>query len=110
MGKVALSFRSSRSSYFAAVRHYFFSSRRRHTRWNCDWSSDVCSSDLGILGPNGAGKTTTLEIIEGLRKPDSGQVTLLGESPWPRNPKVLPRIGVQLQASKIGRASCRERV
>src|SRR3989338_10441775 len=26
----------------------FFSSRRRHTRWNCDWSSDVCSSDLGI--------------------------------------------------------------
>src|SRR5712692_4160815 len=24
----------------------FFSSRRRHTRWNCDWSSDVCSSDL----------------------------------------------------------------
>src|SRR5438309_3130812 len=28
-------------SYF-----FFFSSRRRHTRWNCDWSSDVCSSDL----------------------------------------------------------------
>src|SRR3989338_9718037 len=26
----------------------FFSSRRRHTRWNCDWSSDVCSSDLTI--------------------------------------------------------------
>src|SRR6266481_304460 len=28
---------------------FFFSSRRRHTRWNCDWSSDVCSSDLGAL-------------------------------------------------------------
>src|SRR6267143_3558151 len=28
------------------VRFFFFSSRRRHTRWNCDWSSDVCSSDL----------------------------------------------------------------
>src|SRR5689334_15490639 len=27
------------------VRVFFFSSRRRHTRWNCDWSSDVCSSD-----------------------------------------------------------------
>src|SRR5689334_22584430 len=65
---------------------------------------------FGILGPNGAGKTTTLEIVEGLRKPDSGEVTLLGESPWPRNVKLLPRIGVQLQASKIGRASCRERV
>src|SRR5689334_24741461 len=28
---------------------FFFSSRRRHTRWNCDWSSDVCSSDLTRL-------------------------------------------------------------
>ncbi|MEU4441812.1 ABC transporter ATP-binding protein [Actinosynnema sp. NPDC050801] len=56
---------------------------------------------FGILGPNGAGKTTTLEIIEGLRKPDGGQVTLLGEHPWPRNPKLLPRIGVQLQASSF---------
>src|SRR5689334_24085453 len=28
---------------------FFFSSRRRHTRWNCDWSSDVCSSDLQVL-------------------------------------------------------------
>src|SRR6266481_2076616 len=32
---------------------FFFSSRRRHTRWNCDWSSDVCSSDLAAVGrPN----------------------------------------------------------
>src|SRR5689334_23913829 len=29
---------------------FFFSSRRRHTRWNCDWSSDVCSSDLAMMG------------------------------------------------------------
>src|SRR6266481_4079077 len=29
---------------------FFFSSRRRHTRWNCDWSSDVCSSDLRVTG------------------------------------------------------------
>src|SRR6266481_8158766 len=29
---------------------FFFSSRRRHTRWNCDWSSDVCSSDLVLQG------------------------------------------------------------
>jgi ABC-2 type transport system ATP-binding protein len=39
---------------------------------------------FGILGPNGAGKTTTLEIIEGLRKPDSGRVSVLGQSPFPR--------------------------
>src|SRR6266481_6454283 len=31
------------------ARSFFFSSRRRHTRWNCDWSSDVCSSDLPFL-------------------------------------------------------------
>jgi ABC-2 type transport system ATP-binding protein len=65
----------------------------------------------GILGPNGAGKTTTLEIVEGLREPDSGQVRLLGEAPWPRNPKILPRIGVQLQASSFfERLTAREQI
>ncbi|NYG60336.1 ABC-2 type transport system ATP-binding protein [Nocardioides daedukensis] len=54
---------------------------------------------FGILGPNGAGKTTTLEVIEGLRKPDSGTVSVLGQAPWPRNAGLLPRIGVQLQSS-----------
>ncbi len=56
---------------------------------------------FGILGPNGAGKTTTLEIVEGLREPDSGSVRLLGESPFPRKMALLPRIGVQLQASSF---------
>src|SRR5712692_142091 len=32
--------------YFLFIVFFFFSSRRRHTIWNCDWSSDVCSSDL----------------------------------------------------------------
>src|SRR6266481_5532873 len=31
-----------------AKQNFFFSSRRRHTIWNCDWSSDVCSSDLDL--------------------------------------------------------------
>jgi ABC-2 type transport system ATP-binding protein len=48
---------------------------------------------FGILGPNGAGKTTTLEIAEGLREPVSGSVRLLGESPWPRNMRLLPKMG-----------------
>jgi len=56
---------------------------------------------FGILGPNGAGKTTTLEIVEGLRQADSGTVSVLGLHPWPRNPALLPRIGVQLQASSF---------
>jgi ABC-2 type transport system ATP-binding protein len=73
---------------------------------------DVTAGEFfGILGPNGAGKTTTLEIIEGLRKPDSGEVTLLGHSPWPRNPALLPRIGVQLQASSFfERLTAREQI
>ena len=63
-------------------------------------SFEVAAGEFfGILGPNGAGKTTTLEIIEGLRAADSGEVTLLDMSPWPRNNELLPRIGVQLQAS-----------
>ena len=66
---------------------------------------------FGILGPNGAGKTTTLEIIEGLRQADSGEVTLLGLRPWPRNPKLLPRIGVQLQATSFfERLTVREQI
>ena len=56
---------------------------------------------VGILGPNGAGKTTTLEMVEGLRRPDAGTATVLGGRVWPRNPALLPRIGVQLQASSF---------
>jgi ABC-2 type transport system ATP-binding protein len=75
-------------------------------------SFDVEAGEFfGILGPNGAGKTTTLEIIEGLRKADSGQVSLLGSSPWPRDPSLLRRIGVQLQASSFfERLTAREQI
>jgi ABC-2 type transport system ATP-binding protein len=66
---------------------------------------------FGILGPNGAGKTTTLEIVEGLRKADAGEVRVFEESPWPRNPTLLPRIGVQLQASSFfERLTTREQI
>jgi ABC-2 type transport system ATP-binding protein len=78
---------------------------------------DGVSFDVGpgeffaILGPNGAGKTTTLEILEGLRRPDGGEVTVLGQKPWPRNPALLPRIGVQLQASSFfERLTAREQI
>lgn len=56
-------------------------------------------SFFGVLGPNGAGKTVLLEMIEGLRKPDEGSARILGQPSWPRNAKLLPKIGVQLQAS-----------
>ncbi|MGI0079620.1 MAG: ATP-binding cassette domain-containing protein, partial [Nitrososphaerales archaeon] len=37
---------------------------------------------FSMLGPNGAGKTTTIEILEGLRPRDSGDVQVLGVDPW----------------------------
>ena len=66
---------------------------------------------VGILGPNGAGKTTLLETVEGLRQPDSGTARVLGQAVWPRNPALLPRIGVQLQASSFfERLTTREQI
>ncbi len=56
---------------------------------------------FGILGPNGAGKTTTLEMIEGLRPPDSGSVEVLGMQVWPDPTPVQRRIGVQLQSTTL---------
>jgi ABC-2 type transport system ATP-binding protein len=52
---------------------------------------------FGMLGPNGAGKTTTIEIVEGLRAPDGGQVEVLGHDVTREAQKVKERIGVQLQ-------------
>ena len=66
---------------------------------------------VGVLGPNGAGKTTLLELVEGLRRPDGGTVEVLGERVWPRNAGLLPRIGVQLQASAFfERLTAREQI
>src|SRR5436305_4200959 len=56
---------------------------------------------FGILGPNGAGKTTTLEMIEGLRRPDTGTVEVLGEPVWPDPRRIQARIGVQLQSTAL---------
>ena len=56
---------------------------------------------FGILGPNGAGKTTTLEMVEGLRRPDGGEITLLGEPVWPDPRRIQARIGVQLQSTSL---------
>src|SRR6185436_6451578 len=54
---------------------------------------------FGILGPNGAGKTTTLEMIEGLKVPTSGSITLDGKDVERETDAVKGLIGVQLQAS-----------
>lgn len=56
---------------------------------------------FGILGPNGAGKTTTLEMIEGLRSPDAGSITVAGLDAVRDNDAVRKIIGVQLQSTAL---------
>jgi ABC-2 type transport system ATP-binding protein len=64
---------------------------------------------FGILGPNGAGKTTTLEMIEGLRAPDGGEIRVAGRAVWPDPRRIQSQIGVQLQTtSTFDRLSARE--
>jgi ABC-2 type transport system ATP-binding protein len=56
---------------------------------------------FGLLGPNGAGKTTTVEILEGLRNPDAGQVFVLGVDVAKGADSLKPRIGVSLQTAAL---------
>src|ERR1700756_4164484 len=56
---------------------------------------------FGLIGPNGAGKTTTMECIEGVRKPDSGTIKVLGLDPFSQVYKLQERIGVQLQQAQL---------
>jgi len=66
---------------------------------------------FGLLGPNGAGKTTTLEMIEGLRKPQSGTVRVGEHEPWRREPELQRSMGVQLQSSAFfDRLTAREQL
>jgi ABC-2 type transport system ATP-binding protein len=56
---------------------------------------------FGLLGPNGAGKTTTIEILEGYRTRDSGEVDVLGFDPERAGSAFRERIGVVLQQSQL---------
>ncbi len=56
---------------------------------------------FGLLGPNGAGKTTTVEMLEGLTRPDSGELTVLGLDVRRHAAEIKRRIGVQLQTAAL---------
>jgi ABC-2 type transport system ATP-binding protein len=56
---------------------------------------------FGLLGPNGAGKSTTIEMIEGLRVPDSGRIEVLGLSQPHDAVAIKKRIGIQLQTTAL---------
>jgi ABC-2 type transport system ATP-binding protein len=56
---------------------------------------------FGLLGPNGAGKTTTIEILEGYRKRDGGEVEVLGQDPQHSTVALRERVGIVLQSSSL---------
>jgi ABC-2 type transport system ATP-binding protein len=56
---------------------------------------------MGLLGPNGAGKTTTVEIIEGYRRADEGEVRVLGMDPARDSAGLRARLGLMLQAGGV---------
>src|SRR6266568_8807916 len=62
---------------------------------------DIAAGEVfALLGPNGAGKSTTVEILEGLRDRDGGEVSVLGSDPAAADARWRSRIGVVLQEAK----------
>jgi ABC-2 type transport system ATP-binding protein len=67
-----------------------------------DISFEVNEGEVfGLIGPNGAGKTTTMECVEGVRRPDGGNISILGLDPFRDVYQVQNRIGVQLQQAQL---------
>jgi len=67
-----------------------------------DVSFKVAEGEIfGFVGPNGAGKTTTIECAEGLRRPDSGRVRMLGLDPRADGRRLKERLGIQLQETSL---------
>jgi ABC-2 type transport system ATP-binding protein len=67
-----------------------------------DVSFEVAPGEIfGLLGPNGAGKTTTVECVQGLRRPDGGEIRVLGLDPRTQAAEMRRRIGSQLQQSAL---------
>src|SRR2546430_5985268 len=87
---------------------FFFSSRRRHTRFDCDWSSDVCSSDLGNIGDPHELYGSRLPLGRIATEDEIGRVALFLASDLAAimTGSVVAADG----GDQIGRASCRERV
>lgn len=56
---------------------------------------------FALLGPNGAGKTTTVEILEGYRSRDAGEVEVLGCDPASERARLKPRIGIVFQSTAV---------
>src|SRR2546430_9124435 len=96
-------------STLSGCRFFFFSSRRRHTRFDCDWSSDVCSSDLVLLRDDLAmwqRLNVTAFLVSGI---GTARPEVVGE-PYEDADGTGYLREFRQPVMEIGRASCRERV
>src|SRR5690625_5367192 len=82
---------------------FFFSSRRRHTRWPRDWSSDVCSSDLYLVAPSRA-PVVNCGVINDFHFDSDHRVVRMALRVEKRGARQR-----RWKGNEIGRASCRER-
>src|SRR5256886_3452412 len=89
------------------VLFFFFSSRRRHTRFDCDWSSDVCSSDLRLIVQN---TLAAVQMLDELRDTAAVMEFVFLDRIDSLISELDGKALVQERQFKIGRASCRERV
>src|SRR3712207_7040459 len=89
---------------------FFFSSRRRHTRYWRDWSSDVCSSDLDAVADMVDGERLGQRDHRALRRAVRGPVAEPDEPRHRRDVHDRPAAALDHPGDQIGRASCRERV
>src|SRR2546430_11268832 len=85
---------------------FFFSSRRRHTRFDCDWSSDVCSSDLKMIADAGF-RWVRMDFVWADTEHERGRYDF---SAYDRLMQSLDQFKLHALFIQIGRASCRERV
>src|SRR5689334_24722167 len=93
---------------------FFFSSRRPHTRWNCDWSSDVCSSDLRRLARHEDIAVAEPVLAESPRLSNADLIEIANTRSEQHLIAIAGRWWLQEVVTdallEIGRASCRERV
>src|SRR2546430_10322294 len=82
---------------------FFFSSRRRHTRFDCDWSSDVCSSDLAQLAFSGT-------ALHDLLEPTSSYVSIVELGMYEMTAKMHEQVGAKHRSEerRVGK-ECRSR-
>src|SRR2546427_10417885 len=94
----------------SSVFGFFFSSRRRHTRFDCDWSSDVCSSDLvlpTVLASRGG--VRQIVVVDATTGPVGARIThLLNDSPMfraqrvPASGEVVDSLTTEVEQKRLG--------